>query len=204
MIIDHLMPPLTRAETYGPLRDLELLADEYYEAQLLDPRRARELQRDILKLVRETRIDRELQLDEKLDSDADAAIWLPRLDTYLCDLKESQIRDGLHVFGESPTGRLRLDTLLALLRIPRGDGRGAQSSLLRALAKAFELGFDPLDCALAEPWSERRPPLLQQVSTELWRTAGDTRERLELFAGQLIESALQGPLEQLEEPVGQR
>ncbi|MBK5542071.1 cobaltochelatase subunit CobN [Pseudomonas sp. TH07] len=200
VIIDHLMPPLTRAETYGPLRDLELLADEYYEAQLLDPRRARELQRDILKLVRETRIDRELQLDEKLDSDADAAIWLPRLDTYLCDLKESQIRDGLHVFGESPTGRLRLDTLLALLRIPRGDGRGAQSSLLRALAKAFELGFDPLDCALAEPWSERRPPLLQQVSTELWRTAGDTRERLELFAGQLIESALQGPLEQLEEP----
>ena len=34
------MPPLTRAETYGPLRNLELLADEYYEAQLLDPRRA--------------------------------------------------------------------------------------------------------------------------------------------------------------------
>jgi cobaltochelatase CobN len=49
---------------------------------------------------------------------------LPRLDTYLCDLKESQIRDGLHVFGESPQGRLRIDTLLALLRIPRGDGRG--------------------------------------------------------------------------------
>ncbi len=141
------MPPLTRAETYGPLRDLELLADEYYEAQLLDPRRARELQKDILKLVRETRIDQELELD----SEADVAIWLPRLDTYLCDLKESQIRDGLHVFGESPQGRLRIDTLLALLRIPRGDGRGAQSSLLRVLAKAFELGFDPLDCALAEP-----------------------------------------------------
>lgn len=107
--------------------------------------------------MRETHIDRELQLDEKLDSDADAAIWLPRLDTYLCDLKESQIRDGLHIFGESPSGRLRIDTLLALLRIPRGDGRGAQSSVLRALAKAFELGFDPLDCALAEPWTAPRP-----------------------------------------------
>ena len=99
-----------------------MLADEYYEAQLLDPRRARELQRDILQLVRDTHIDRELQLDEQLDSDADAAIWLPRLDTYLCDLKESQIRDGLHVFGESPTGRLCIDTLLALLRIPRAMG----------------------------------------------------------------------------------
>ncbi|NBF04587.1 cobaltochelatase subunit CobN [Pseudomonas sp. Fl5BN2] len=200
VIIDHLMPPLTRAETYGPLRNLELLADEYYEAQLLDPRRARELQRDILQLVRETHIDRELQLDEQLDSDADAAIWLPRLDTYLCDLKESQIRDGLHVFGESPTERLRIDTLLALLRIPRGDGKGQHASLLRALAKAFELGFDPLDCALAEPWTGRRPLPLQALSDALWRTAGDVRERLELYAAQLIETALQGPVVQLDEP----
>jgi len=193
VIIDHLMPPLTRAETYGPLRNLELLADEYYEAQLLDPRRARELQRDILQLVRDTQIDRELQLDAGLDSDADAAIWLPRLDTYLCDLKESQIRDGLHIFGESPTGRLRIDTLLALLRIPRGDGKGAQSSLLRALAKAFELGFDPLDCVLAEPWAGPCPEALQLQSNESWRTAGDTRERLELFATQLISQTLQSP-----------
>ncbi|RMR56674.1 cobaltochelatase subunit CobN, partial [Pseudomonas cichorii] len=187
VIIDHLMPPLTRAETYGPLRNLERLADEYYEAQLLDPRRAQELQRDILKLVRETRIDRELALDDAIDSDADAAIWLPRLDTYLCDLKESQIRDGLHVFGQSPQGRLRIDTLLALLRIPRGDGRGAQSSVLRVLAKALALDFDPLDCELAEPWNGPRPSVLLVVSDDPWRTTGDTRERLELYAAILIE-----------------
>ncbi|UFI42966.1 cobaltochelatase subunit CobN [Pseudomonas savastanoi] len=192
VIIDHLMPPLTRAETYGPLRNLELLADEFYEAQLLDPRRARELQRDILELVRETHIDRELALGENLDSDADAALWLPRLDTYLCDLKESQIRDGLHIFGQSPQGRLRTDTLLALLRIPRGDGRGAQSSLLRALSKAFGLDFDPLDCELAEPWAGARPAALLAVSSDPWRTAGDARERLELYAAALIERVTQG------------
>jgi len=188
VIIDHLMPPLTRAETYGPLRDLELLADEYYDAQLLDPRRARELQADILTLVRETRIDHELQLD----SDADAAVWLPRLDTYLCDLKESQIRDGLHIFGESPQGRLRLDTLAALLRIPRGDGRGQEASLLRALAQAFELGVDPLDCTLGEPWVGPRPATLAAVDTQPWRTVGDTRERLELYALGLIDATLDG------------
>ncbi|WP_116826131.1 cobaltochelatase subunit CobN [Pseudomonas syringae] len=192
VIIDHLMPPLTRAETYGPLRNLELLADEFYEAQMLDPRRARELQRDILELVRETHIDRELALGENLDSDADAALWLPRLDTYLCDLKESQIRDGLHIFGQSPQGRLRIDTLLALLRIPRGDGRGAQSSLLRALSKAFELDFDPLNCELAEPWIGPRPAALQALSSDPWRSAGDARERLELYAAILIERVTQG------------
>ncbi|RCL23291.1 cobaltochelatase subunit CobN [Pseudomonas sp. AFG_SD02_1510_Pfu_092] len=189
VIIDHLMPPLTRAETYGPLRHLEQLADEFYEAQLLDPRRARELQRDILELVKANHIDRELQLEGQLD---DAAVWLPRLDTYLCDLKESQIRDGLHVFGQSPQGRLRLDTLLALVRVERGDGRGGNASLLRALAKALVPGFDPLDCELGQPWQGARPPALQAISDEPWRTCGDTRERLELLARQLIEQALDG------------
>ena len=41
VIIDHLTPPLTRAETYGPLKDLEALVDEYYLASGLDRRRAR-------------------------------------------------------------------------------------------------------------------------------------------------------------------
>jgi cobaltochelatase CobN len=41
---------------------------------------------------------------------------------------------------------------------------------------------------------------LQKIDEQLWRTAGDTRERLELYAAWLIEQALDGPLEQLEEP----
>ncbi|WP_347505398.1 cobaltochelatase subunit CobN [Pseudomonas anguilliseptica] len=185
VIIDHLMPPLTRAEIYGPLRDLERLADEYYEASQLDLRRAAELRGEILLKVREASLDRELGL--QLNEDPNS--WLPQLDAYLCDLKESQIRDGLHVFGESPAGTLRRDTLLALLRIPRGDGQGGNASLLRALARDLQLGFDPLDCDMAAPWQGPRPALLQRLSIEPWRSAGDTRERLELLALQLISAA---------------
>lgn len=185
VIIDHLMPPLTRAESYGPLRDLERLADEYYEASQLDLRRAAELRSEILLKVREASLDRELGL--QLNEDPNS--WLPQLDAYLCDLKESQIRDGLHVFGESPAGNLRRDTLLALLRIPRGDGQGGNASLLRALARDLELGFDPLDCDMAAPWQGPRPAVLAEQSSDAWRSAGDTRERLELLALQLIEAA---------------
>jgi cobaltochelatase CobN len=185
VIIDHLMPPLTRAESYGPLRDLERLADEYYEASQLDLRRAAELRGEILLKVREASLDRELGL--QLNEDPNS--WLPQLDAYLCDLKESQIRDGLHVFGESPAGSLRRDTLLALLRIPRGDGQGGNASLLRALASDLQLAFDPLDCDMAAPWQGPRPPVLAELSDEAWRSVGDTRERLELLALRLIDTA---------------
>jgi cobaltochelatase CobN len=182
VIIDHLMPPLTRAESYGPLRDLERLADEYYEASQLDLRRAAELRKEILQQVRAASLDRELGL--QLNGDPQS--WLPQLDAYLCDLKESQIRDGLHVFGESPSGNLRRDTLLALLRIPRGDGQHGNASLLRALAHDLALAFDPLDCDMAAPWPGPRPECLARLATPSWRSTGDTRERLELLGLQLI------------------
>ena len=54
VIVDHLTPPLTRAETYGPLRELETLVDEYYEAAGIDPRRLKFLKDAILSLTSAT------------------------------------------------------------------------------------------------------------------------------------------------------
>ncbi|MEM8706960.1 MAG: cobaltochelatase subunit CobN, partial [Actinomycetota bacterium] len=57
VILDHLTPPLTRAETYGPLRDLEALVDEYYEAAGVDPRRVAHLRKEILSLAATSGLD---------------------------------------------------------------------------------------------------------------------------------------------------
>ncbi len=193
VIIDHLTPPLTRAETYGPLKDLEALVDEYYLASGLDRRRLAALKRDILDLTRSHRLD----LDAGFTGDADAD--LQRLDAYLCDLKEAQIRDGLHVLGASPEGRLETDLLVALTRVPRGLGEGGDQSLIRAIAADFGFdGFDPLTCAMAEPWTGPKPKPLRDVSPDPWRTNGDTVERLELYAQFLLSSSRRkpGPMEQ--------
>jgi cobaltochelatase CobN len=114
---------------------------------------------------------------------------LASVDAYLCELKETQIRDGLHVFGASPRDRLRRDTLLALARYPAADGTGANAGLLGALSQDLLPGdaFDPLDIDAARPWQGARPALLQSVSDEAWRHQGDTRERLELLAQRLLE-----------------
>jgi cobaltochelatase CobN len=188
VIIDHLMPPLTRAENHGPLQDLERQVDEYYDALLVDPRRAKLLRGQILATVREQHLVEELGLPAAQTED-DAV--LARVDAYLCELKETQIRDGLHVFGASPEGRLRRDTLLALARYPAGDGAGANAGLLGALARDLLPGeaFDPLDIDAAQPWQGARPAMLQAVSDDPWRHQGDTRERLELLAQHLLDEA---------------
>ncbi len=160
VIVDHLTPPLTRAETYGPLRDLEALVDEYFEAAGIDPRRLKYLGRQILDLARATGLDKDCGIDAS-DRTDDA---LGKLDNFLCDLKEMQIRDGLHVFGRSPLPDKAADLLLALTRLPRGDGEGSSASLTRALAADFGLGdFDPLDCRLGDTWPGPRPAILAAV-----------------------------------------
>ncbi|MQU77355.1 cobaltochelatase subunit CobN [Sinorhizobium medicae] len=191
VIIDHLTPPLTRAESYGPLKDLEALVDEYYEAAGGDPRRLRLLSRQILDLVRDIGLDHDAGID-KADTENRA---LEKLDAYLCDLKEMQIRDGLHVFGLAPKGRLLTDLTVALARVPRGMGEGGDQSLQRAIAADLGLyaaalprtqPFDPLDCVMSDPWTGTRPDLLATLSDAPWRTAGDTVERIELLAAKLV------------------
>jgi cobaltochelatase CobN len=174
VIVDHLVPPLTRAETYGPLKDLEALLDEYYAASGMDRRRLADLRRRILDFTRDARLDRDIGL---VPDDEES---LRRIDTFLCDLKEAQIRDGLHIFGQSPAGRLERDLVVALARVPRGD-RPGDASLIRALADDLKLGFDPLTARLGEPWSG------PAVGDTPQRTAGDVVEQLELLAADLVD-----------------
>ena len=278
VIIDHLTPPLTRAETYGDLKDLEALVDEYYEASGTDPRRLVLLKAQILELVRDIGLD----VDAGIGEGEAENTALEKLDAYLCDLKEMQIRDGLHVFGVAPQGRLLTDLVVALARLPRGEGAG-EGSLHRAIASDLLGGmsvsrglgagsadvpssgpsghllpdgekngerlstsrdcpepgtiplpmgervdasdseqtgeglesadagiealftpsspagpspdsgeegsfsvFDPLDREMAAPWIGPRPPVLLAISTDPWRTAGDTVERIELLAAKLV------------------
>ena len=182
VIVDHLTPPLTRAESYGPLRDLEQLVDEYYEAAGVDPRRLRVLSRDILALCRATGLDDDCGIAAGDDENQ----ALAKLDTYLCELKEMQIRDGLHVFGMAPEGRLLRDLLVALVRVPRGAGEGGDASLHRAIAEDMELGFDPLDCDMGAAWDGPRPKALA-TEQNAWRSTGDTVERIEALAAALVD-----------------
>ena len=195
VIVDHMTPPLTRAESYGPLKDLEALVDEYFEASGIDPRRLAVLSGQILNLARDIGLDK----DCGITPNAEETEALGRLDNFLCELKEMQIRDGLHIFGRSPDGEHRTDLLVALTRVPRHNGEGGDASLIRALAADLVLGFDPLDCVLGAAWTGPKPEPLYHFHKHstaqgesngeakiAWRTNGDTVERLESLAKDLV------------------
>jgi len=186
VIVDHLTPPLTRAGTYGEPAELERLIDEYYDAARGDPRRLAPLAAEILGRARAGGIDRDCGIAEG----DDRATALKKLDGFLCELKELQIRDGLHVFGASPSGDLLDNLLLAIARARRG-GRPEDESLLRALAADLGLGSDPLTVDLGDPWVGPKPEVLGDGI--LWRTAGDTVERLEALAQALIAGKAKAP-----------
>jgi cobaltochelatase CobN len=179
VIVDHLTPPLTRAGSYGLLAELERLIDEYYEAAQGDPRRVAPLAAAILEQARAAGIAE----DCGMTPDQDKATALRQLDGFLCELKEMQIRDGLHVFGQSPEGE-RLDALLVALARPARGMRAQDTSLLRALAADLGLGTDPLTLDPVAPWTGPRPAALSGDAP--WRTAGDTVERLEALALRLV------------------
>jgi cobaltochelatase CobN len=186
VIIDHLTPPLTRAESYGPLSELETLVDEYYEASQVDPRRCAVLKGKIVDLAQASG----LAADCGIAREDDTETALIKLDNHLCELKELQIRDGLHIFGESPKGAQLADLLVALTRLPRKTGVNGDASLLRALAADLGLDFDPLDAKMGERWTGPRPAIVAAASDTPWRTAGDAVERLELLASKLTAGTL--------------
>jgi cobaltochelatase CobN len=188
-IIDHLMPPMTRAETYGELAEMEGLVDEYYQALGMDAGRESWLRKAIFKQLESTHLLEELQPASNKVADEDEI--LNELDTYLCEIKEAQIRQGLHILGELPGADKLADTLVALLRLPRSETITGQG-ILHNLAQDLSLdNFDPLQ-SNAEQWRGKLPGCLQSINNSACRTTADVRERLELLALQLVRDYVLG------------
>jgi cobaltochelatase CobN len=178
VIIDHLTPPMTRAELYGSLQQLERLIDEYYEAQSLDPSRLPVIRDRISQLILAENLHQDLGIAPEDIQNPKSAIQT-QIDGYLCELKEAQIRDGLHIFGQCPQGRQLRDLIVAIARHPGSNRFG----LTRALAKDLGLDFDPLTA----DFSER---LEFAIAGKTYRTVGELVEVLEQKAADAIDQLL--------------
>jgi cobaltochelatase CobN len=201
VIVDHLTPPMTVADTYGPLAELNQLVNEYYSLEKLDPSKLPIVQRQIWELIEKTNLRADLDLRAMLSRDHgdhkhewdeqvtpegvpatlaemsgnEVAHLIEDIDGYLCELGLAQIRDGLHILGQMPP---LADMLRSLTRLPNGSVPGLQQSL------AAHYGYSLRDL-LDQPGARVEPAAM--VGDALCNSHADVLRELDQVAFRLLE-----------------
>ncbi len=195
-IVDHLVPPMARAESYGDIAKLEQLLDEHANIAAMDPAKLPAIRARIWTLIQAAKLDHDLGLSER-PHDAEFDDFLLHVDGWLCEVKDAQIRDGLHVLGEAPTGEARVNLVLAILRASQvwSGKAGAVPGLRRALGLDGDTGdlaeVDAAEArarALVEGMEEAgwAPEAARAVADRLGETAPDVVRVLRFAAEEVV------------------
>jgi cobaltochelatase CobN len=167
-LVDHLIPPMARAESYGDIARLEQLLDEHANIAALDPGKLPAIRQQIWTLMRAAEMDHDLGLAERPEDDSFDDMLL-HVDGWLCEIKDVQIRDGLHVLGQAPSDEAELDLVLAILRARQLFG-GEQT--VPGLRQALGLAEDGSDERAAVDDAENRArALLTELQLAGWDPA---------------------------------
>jgi len=141
-IVDHLIPPMARAESYGDIAKLEQLLDEHANIAAMDPAKLPAIRAQIWTLIQVAQMHHDLGLDDRPEDD-EFDEFILHVDGWLCEIKDAQIRDGLHVLGQAPTGEARVNLVLSILRA--AQIWGGRANAVPGLRAALGLKSDKLD-----------------------------------------------------------
>lgn len=130
-LVSYLSPPMSHAGTYDELEALEQVLDEYCHFRQSGGGNLAPLQ----ELVREKAAAANMD-DVAENTDEDFDLYVQHLHTAVTDVKNLQIRVGLHVLGQPPQGDTLTEYMLALTRVENGQA----PSLTKTVAECF--GYD--------------------------------------------------------------
>ena len=170
-IVDHLVPPMARAEAYGDIARLEQLMDEHANIAAMDPAKLPAIRAQIWTLIQAAQLDHDLGLDER-PHDAEFDDFLLHVDGWLCEIKDAQIRDGLHVLGQAPTGEARVNLVLAILRA--SQVWGGQAHALPGLRAALGLKEQGSDTQTVDAAEATARTLVEAMERAGWPVASGT------------------------------
>ncbi|HEX8158208.1 MAG TPA: cobaltochelatase subunit CobN [Solirubrobacteraceae bacterium] len=180
VIVDHLVPPMMRAETYDELAELEALLDEYARLEILDPIKLPGLAARIWDAIERANLQADLGVSERPD---DLGLLVEHIDGYLCEVKDIQVKDGLHVFGVAPAGEQLRGLVSAVLRLGCGDVPGLRG----AVAAAFGLDEPALVAAPGAPATNVPERLVERFRGPA-SSNGDLVDRLEAAQMALLDA----------------
>ncbi|MEU0985996.1 cobaltochelatase subunit CobN [Streptomyces sp. NPDC005953] len=166
-LIDHLVPPMARADSYGDIARLEQLLDEYAQISSMDPAKLPAIRAQIWTLIQAAKLDHDLGLADRPDDDG-FDDFLLHVDGWLCEVKDAQIRDGLHVLGQAPAGADRVNLVLAILRARQIWGG---TTALPGLREALGLDESAATRTTADEAEAKARALVQAMDDAGWDLA---------------------------------
>ncbi|WP_432075850.1 cobaltochelatase subunit CobN [Streptomyces wuyuanensis] len=166
-LIDHLVPPMARADSYGDIARLEQLLDEYAQISSMDPAKLPAIRAQIWTLIQAAKLDHDLGLEDRPDDDG-FDDFLLHVDGWLCEVKDAQIRDGLHVLGVAPTGPERVNLVLSILRARQIWGG---TTALPGLREALGLDESAATRTTADEAEARARALVEAMEDAGWDPA---------------------------------
>ncbi|MFF2651419.1 cobaltochelatase subunit CobN [Streptomyces sp. NPDC058045] len=166
-LVDHLVPPMARAESYGDIARLEQLLDEHAQIAAMDPAKLPAVRAQIWTLIQAAKLDHDLGLTDRPD-DEGFDDFLLHVDGWLCEVKDAQIRDGLHVLGQAPAGDDRVNLVLAILRARQIWGGG---QALPGLREALGLDESAATRTAADAAEETARALVRRLEDAGWDPA---------------------------------
>ncbi|MGX1626156.1 cobaltochelatase subunit CobN [Streptomyces sp. NPDC055506] len=177
-LVDHLVPPMARADSYGDIARLEQLLDEYAQISSMDPAKLPAIRAQIWTLIQAAKLDHDLGMDDRPDDDG-FDDFLLHVDGWLCEVKDAQIRDGLHVLGNPPTGDDHVNLVLAVLRARQIWGG---TTALPGLREALGLDESAATRTTADAAEEKARALVQAMEDAGWDPAAVPTEHGEQVA----------------------
>ncbi len=201
VIVDHLIPPLTRAGSYGQLQVLEDLLDAHAHYQVMDPSKLPLIRQQIRESIVASHIlsDLGIEVDDArgrsgkaLPSIEESAFdeLISTVDGYICELKDQTIRGGLHVLGRAPTGDAQIDLLAAMGR----SRLGGKPSLREVIAQRIGIALEQAGRAELDRLEEACREQLVQLQKEGWVYQGDD-ETLAFICNVVVPALNQTPEE---------
>ncbi len=182
VLVNHMQTVMTQGGLYEKLEDLDRLLGEYEQARGADPHRAHTLQHLIMDAIQDTGLDHEIKVDIEDENGRQRLRRLADLDKenrlatipfdhltrsahgVLSRIRNTQIQDGLHVFGSPPEEERRVDYINAILRYDAGE----TVSLRKSVAAMMGLDIGNLlenSDAIHPDYRQSQGKLLEEIDT---------------------------------------
>lgn len=136
-IVDHLTPVYTNADLYEDLSKLNGLLADYSIAINEDTAKISILRPMIWEAVTSAELHNDLEIVED-QAMADFDTFLEKLHSYLHELSDTMINDGLHTFGTGPEGEKLIELLAQLTRIANGDIPSLREAVISAMGYDYD------------------------------------------------------------------